>query len=133
MYAGSRGGTVGTETDQGRGTRGDQQIVAERDLHGTYTSPSDLVRRIGLESQTLLSLVQAGAFDATHPNRRVALWDAGLTPQPGRKGQVALALQSDRGSPPLSDFTDWEKMAGEYSVMGLYPKGHLMEFMRPPF
>ena len=115
------------------GPAASQQIVMERDLHGAYTSPSDLVRRTGLESQALLSLVQAGAFDATHPNRRVGLWDAGLTPQPGRKGQVALALQSDRGAPPLSDFTDWEKMAGEYSVMGLYPKGHLMEFMRPRF
>ena len=31
----------------------------------------------------------------------------------------------------LADFTGYEKMAGEYRVMGIYPRGHLMEFVRP--
>ena len=29
------------------------------------------------------------------------------------------------------DFTDRDKMAGEYRVMSIYPRGHLMEFVRP--
>ena len=33
--------------------------------------------------------------------------------------------------PELRDFTAREKMAGEYAVMGIYPKGHVMEFVRP--
>ena len=33
--------------------------------------------------------------------------------------------------PRLPDFTDRERMAGEYLVMGVYPRGHLMEFVRP--
>ena len=33
--------------------------------------------------------------------------------------------------PDLTDFTPREKMAGEYAVMGIYPKGHVMEFVRP--
>ena len=33
--------------------------------------------------------------------------------------------------PSSEDFTDREKMAGEYRVMGIYPRGHLMEFVRP--
>ena len=33
--------------------------------------------------------------------------------------------------PPLADFTDAEKMAAEYAVMRIYPRGHLMEFVRP--
>ena len=33
--------------------------------------------------------------------------------------------------PELEDFTDRDKMAGEYRVMGVYPRGHLMEFVRP--
>ena len=33
--------------------------------------------------------------------------------------------------PRLTDFTDAEKMAAEYAVMGIYPRGHLMEFVRP--
>ena len=31
----------------------------------------------------------------------------------------------------MADFTGYEKMAGEYRVMGVYPRGHLMEFVRP--
>ena len=31
----------------------------------------------------------------------------------------------------MTDFTAYEKMAGEYRVMGIYPRGHLMEFVRP--
>ena len=34
-------------------------------------------------------------------------------------------------APELPDFTAYEKMAGEYEVMGIYPQGHLMEFIRP--
>ena len=33
--------------------------------------------------------------------------------------------------PEMEDFTAYEKMAGEYEVMGIYPQGHLMEFVRP--
>ena len=33
--------------------------------------------------------------------------------------------------PKLDDLTEREKMAGEYRVMGVYPRGHLMEFVRP--
>ena len=33
--------------------------------------------------------------------------------------------------PDLADFTAFERMTGEYRVMGIYPKGHLMEFVRP--
>ena len=34
-------------------------------------------------------------------------------------------------TPELADFTDYERMMGEYRVMGVYPRGHVMEFVRP--
>ena len=37
----------------------------------------------------------------------------------------------EEGAPELADFTAFERMAGEYRVMGIYPRGHLMEFVRP--
>ncbi len=37
----------------------------------------------------------------------------------------------DLSVPRLADFTCAEKMAAECSVMGTYPRGHLMEFVRP--
>ena len=44
---------------------------------------------------------------------------------------MGLALGTEDRADGLTDFTDYEKMAGEYRVMGMYPRGHLMEFIRP--
>ncbi len=106
-------------------------IVEERERHGPYATAGDLVRRTGLKPQAVLSLAMAGAFDSMTPNRREALWEAGLATRPGRNGQVALPLPVEDGVPRLRDFTAYERMVGEYRVMGVYPKGHLMEFVRP--
>ena len=106
-------------------------MVEERDRHGHYTGAGDLVRRTGLRPQTVHSLVMAGAFDGVAANRREALWDAGLPVRPPRNGQRALPLSTGDNIPELPDFTAREKMAGEYAVMGIYPRGHVMEFVRP--
>ena len=106
-------------------------IVSERGRGGLYLGAGDLVRRTGLSPAAAESLVLAGAFDAITPNRREALWDAGLSTRPSRNGQRALPASMEDGIPELSDFTAYEKMAGEYMTMGIYPRGHLMEFVRP--
>ena len=106
-------------------------IVEERENHGPYTGAGDLVRRTGLRPQSVFSLVMAGAFDTVTANRREALWDAGLPVRPPRNGQRALPLSTGDNVPELADFTTHERMAGEYAVMGIYPRGHVMEFVRP--
>ena len=106
-------------------------IVEERERHGPYVTAGDLVRRTGLKPQAVLSLVMAGAFDGIEANRRETLWEAGLYPRPSRNGQAALPVSMEDGVPRLPDFTEREKMVGEYRVMGIYPRGHLMEFVRP--
>ena len=106
-------------------------IVEERERHGTYATAGDLVRRTGLKPQAVLSLVMAGAFDGISSNRREALWEAGLYARPSRNGQVTLPVSMEDSVPRLADFTPYEKMVGEYRVMGIYPRGHLMEFVRP--
>ena len=108
-----------------------QALVEERERHGPYTSPADLVRRTGLKPQATLSLTLAGAFDALIPNRREALWDAGLGTRPAGKGRRAFPASVADRSPQLADFSSYERMAGEYRVMGVYPNGHLMAFVRP--
>ena len=125
---------MGLEFIKDVGGRGAQLIVAERDRGGLYQDPSDLVRRTGLKPQAIQSLVQSGAFDGLVFNRRQALWNAGLDVRPGRPGhtvQAALPLTTADQAPQLPDFTDFERMAGEYRVMGIYPSGHLMQFVRP--
>ena len=106
-------------------------IVEERERHGFYSGAGDLVRRTGLKPMAVHSLVMAGAFDGVAANRREALWDAGLPVRPPRSGQRALPISTGGNIPELPDFTAREKMAGEYSVMGIYPRGHVMEFVRP--
>ena len=115
--------------DVGKG--GAALIAEERRRGGSYASPGDLVRRTGIKEQAVRSLVRAGAFDGLNPNRRAALWEAGLAVRPSHRGQVGLALGTEDRADGLTDFTDYEKMAGEYRVMGMYPRGHLMEFIRP--
>ena len=105
--------------------------MAEREGHGPYTGPADLVRRTGLKSQAVDSLVMAGAFDLLVSNRRQALWEVGLGIRPSNNGQRAFSGVVNGDAPDLPDFTEYEKMAGEYRAMGIYPRGHLMEFMRP--
>ena len=130
---GREGGSVllGLQFIRDVGPESARQIVAERERCGPYAGAGDLVRRTGLKPQAVLSLVKAGAFDGVAPNRRAALWDAGLATRPGRNGQAALPLSPEGDAPGLPDFTDYERMAGEYEVMGIYPQGHLMEFVRP--
>ena len=99
-------------------------IVEEREA-------GDLVRRTGLRPQAVESLVMAGAFDRITPNRRQSLWDAGLYASPKRNGQAALPLSMEGSIPNLADFSEAERMAGEYRAMGIYPRGHLMQFVRP--
>ena len=106
-------------------------IVAERERHGPYAGAGDLVRRTGLKPRAAHSLVEAGAFDAVAPNRRLALWDAGLATPPSGSGQRALPGTGAAGVPALADFSEYEKMAGAYRTLGVYPRGHLMEFVRP--
>ena len=106
-------------------------IVRERERNGPYVTAGDLVRRTGLRPQAVLSLVMAGAFDGITPNRREALWEAGLPLRPSRNGQIALPASTENSVPRLDDFTEYDKMIGEYRVMAIYPKGHLMEFVRP--
>ena len=106
-------------------------IVEERKKRGPYVTAGDLVRRTGLKPQAVLSLVMAGAFDGITVNRREALWEAGLYHQSSRNGQSALPVSLEDSVPRLPDFTDREKMVGEYRVMGMYPRGHLMEYVRP--
>ena len=106
-------------------------IVEEREERGPYIGAGDLVRRTGLRPQAVESLVMAGAFDRITPNRRQALWDAGLYTSPKRNGQAALPLSMEDSIPNIADFSEAERMAGEYRAMGIYPRGHLMQFVRP--
>ena len=72
----------------------------------------------------------AGALDGLSPNRRTAIWEAGLSVRPSRNGQTVLDTTRGSRKPDLADFTDYERMASEYRILGIHPGGHLMEYLR---
>ena len=106
-------------------------IVEERERYGPYADAAELVRRTGLKPQSVRSLIEAGAFDALTPHRRLALWEAGLSIRPARNGQRAFPVVGAETPPRFDDISEYDKMVGEYRVLGIYPRGHVMEFIRP--
>ena len=122
---------LGLQLIKDAGAESARLIVKEREQRGPYVTAGDLVRRTGLKPQVVLSLAMAGAFDTMAPNRREVMWEVGLHARPSRNGQVGLPISTQNSVPRLPDFTEREKMMGEYRVMGVYPRGHLMEFVRP--
>ncbi len=112
------------------GDRSAETIVEERKRNGPYRGAGDLIRRTGLKPPAVVSLVMAGALDGITPNRRTAIWDAGLSARPSRKGQTVMDTTRGSQKPDLGDFTGYEKMASAYEVMSIYPGGHLMEYLR---
>ena len=91
-------------------------IIAERERHGPYIGASDFARRVCPKPDALESLAMAGALDDISPKRGA---------------QMPMPASMQDSVPELTDFTPFEKMRGEYEAMGLYPNGHIMEFMRP--
>ena len=45
--------------------------------------------------------------------------------------QRAFPSSGTNGVPQLADLPEYKRMVGEYRVMGIYPRGHVMEFVRP--
>ena len=121
---------LGLEFVKNVGPESARAIVEERKRKGAYPGVRDLVQRVSLKPETVGSLVMAGAFDSLMTSRRLALWEARLYFGP-RAYQQVLPISFDHDVPKLHDFTPYEKMLGEYDVMGIYPGGHLMEFLRP--
>ncbi len=131
LDAGAEGVRLGLGMIKDIGPESAKLIVEEREQRGPYADAGELVRRTGLKPQSVRSLIEAGAFDAVTPNRREALWEAGLSIRPKRAGQRAFPVSVAEAPPRFDDFSDYEKMVGEYKTLGIYPSGHVMEFIRP--
>ena len=104
-------------------------IVEARKRDGHFVGLADAMRRTGLQREAVENLVVAGAFDSLVPDRRGALWEVGLLYRPIGK-QQALELPVEQDMAELPHLSRREVMAGEYSSLGLYPSGHLMEMLR---
>jgi error-prone DNA polymerase len=79
-----------------------------------------------------LNLACAGAFDSLEPNRRKVKWEIGLRYRPINT-QLPLQLPVAQDIVELDKPSDWERMKEEYSILNLFPTGHVMARLRPRF
>ncbi|MDA1239596.1 MAG: error-prone DNA polymerase [Chloroflexi bacterium] len=130
---------VGLGYVRGVGEAGAARIAEERIRTGEYRSLFDFVQRTGLSREATTNLIRIGAFDALGLNRRELIWQLGLFAggfeqadlRRPRNRQLRLALSTTQDEVALSDFTAYQRMAGDYAVLRLSPDSHPMQFLRP--
>jgi error-prone DNA polymerase len=116
----------------GLGEAAAKGIMEGRLKGGAFNSIGEFLERTGVLEEVAFNLAGAGAFDSLEPNRRNVKWEIGLRYRPVNT-QLALSLPVKQDLVELDKPTTWEKMKEEYSVLGLYPSGHIMAQIRPQF
>ena len=73
---------------------------------------------------------QRTVWTPSDEHRRETKWEVGLRYRPvGR--QLAFELPVEQDMVALPEASEWDVMKGEYQTLGMYPRGHLMEKLRP--
>lgn len=118
-----------------------EAIIAEREKHGPYRSPTDLFARVAareLTRKVIESLIKAGAFDSFDQSRAqlLASFAGELEAAQRRQAQAAqgqgFLFAVEEGSTPVAagsnaagpELTGQEILRMEREVLGLYLSGH---------
>jgi error-prone DNA polymerase len=111
------------------------QVEAERKANGPFRSLFDFLERTHLKREVVENLITCGAFDSFGMERRELLWQLGLLyrseGREAKERQLALALPVEQDMVPLRPMTDWDRMAADYSILGMSVRYHPMAFLRP--
>jgi len=107
-------------------------IEEGREKQGLFQNIGDFLERTGVLEEVALNLTGAGAFDSLESNRRKAKWEIGLRYRPVNR-QLVLPLPVEQNIVELESPGDWERMKEEYSILSLFPTGHIMSHLRPRF
>ncbi|CAN8071799.1 unnamed protein product [Agarophyton chilense] len=151
---------LGFEAVKTVGSSVSQALIDERDANGSFRSIADLINRVDLRvlnKRALSSLIQAGAFDELHPNRKVLLEkfesllklrrklrdkrkrreNKSTTPEDLEElnEQERLAWEEEeidlaRACSEQPDFIDLERLSGEKASIGFYASGHPLQDLR---
>jgi error-prone DNA polymerase len=109
-------------------------VEAERRKNGDFRSLFDFLERTHIKREAVENLIACGAFDASGLERRELLWQLGLLYRSeGRntaQRQLALAMPVEQDMVQLPSMTDWDRMAADYSILGMSPRYHPMAFLR---
>ena len=120
---------LGLNNILGIGTQTSNTILEIRDRHGHFKTLQEVIQHTRLDNLSLERLIKSGAFDNLIESRKSALSQINLLYKPSND-QIALNLPVDQDMLILPNETPQEIMQYEYQSLGLYPKGHLMHFLR---
>ncbi|HJB11140.1 MAG TPA: error-prone DNA polymerase [Candidatus Brachybacterium merdavium] len=126
----SRGPAIRLGLDQVRSISREtaEEIIAERERGGAFTTAADLARRVQLTARQLEALATAGALDSLAPSRRQALWAAGAAAQESPETLPGLAVGSH--APMLPGMSDAELASADAWATGITPGEHPMALLR---
>ena len=126
------------------------EIVAERDKNGNFTSFGDFINRtiaLGINKRLVESLILSGAFDQFNVNRRTLIavhsdYMDRIAAANKKKDDVQISLfgtvfEEDEGLdleyPTLPEFSSKEKLSLEKTVLGIYFSGHPLSDYKEQF
>jgi len=105
-----------------------QRIVAERDTNGSFASPTDLARRVGLRAAQLESLASAGALGDWGEQRREMLWQAGHLAK--EHPQYLPHTNTELHTPLFERMSPYETMVSDRVFTGISPGDHPLRYLR---
>ena len=117
---------LGLDSVKGLGGEAADRIVAAREA-GPYRDLPDLARRAGLDKKRLETLALAGVLDSLEPDRRKALWTAGMV----RERPDAIPGTAPSAPPPaLPGMSAAELAFADYVGLGLSTATHPIALVR---
>ena len=116
---------VGLVQIHGLGEESRRAVLEGREAE-PFASVADLARRSGVNQDVLRNLILCGACDSLNPHRRQALWECEART---RKGP-SLPLTTETARADLADFTEREKWAQEFSLLGIALTRHPVGLQR---
>lgn len=120
---------LGLNNVLGIGPHTSNTIVETRNHNGHFKTLQQTIQSTKLDHLSIERLIKSGSFDGLIESRKLALAQINLLYKPSTD-QTALNLPVDQDMLILPDETPEEIMQYEYQTLGLYPKGHLMHFLR---
>jgi DNA polymerase III subunit alpha len=120
-----------------------EALITEREAHGAYQSLEDLCRRLDLQKvnrRVLEALLRSGSLDDLGANRATLMdrlaaamqlgdqnsraHQAGQNDLFGLASETRVELPGLRAAPPLPEWSEAVRLAGERETLGLYLTGH---------
>jgi error-prone DNA polymerase len=122
---------LGLEQVHGLGEATGRRIEAAR-LDGPFRLPRDLVRRAGIDRESLLHLARAGALASLGLDRRRAVWEAMQCVERADHRPLLADLddEADDDGALLPVTTPQEEVIADYRTGGLSLTAHPLEFER---